>query len=172
MTVGVTLRLGTAADAELLYRMGHRTFLHTFGPPNDPADVQAYMATTYSVPVQCAELADPSVTFLIAAEHETPVGYAKLVQGRSGDGVIGTNPLEVQRFYADVPFIGAGVGSVMMPEVIAHADRGGHDTLWLAVWEHNPKAQRFYERHGFRVVGRQDFQLGRDLQQDLVMERR
>lgn len=172
MTAGVTIRLGTMADADVLYTMGHRTFLHTFGPPNDPADLEAYMAATYAVSIQRAELADPSNTFVIAMQGEVPVGYAKLVQGRSGDGVTATNPLEVQRFYADVPFIGQGIGSVMMPAVIAHADRAGHDALWLAVWEHNPKARRFYERHGFQVVGQQDFWLGQDLQHDLVMARR
>lgn len=172
MTAGVTLRLGTSADAALMYAMGQRTFRHTFGPPNDAADVETYMAATYSVSAQRAELADPNTTFLIAMQGDVPTGYAKLVQGRSGDGVRATNPLEVQRFYTDVPFIGAGIGSVMMPEVIEHADRAGHDALWLAVWEHNPKARRFYERHGFSVVGQQEFWLGRDLQHDLVMARR
>lgn len=172
MTAGVTVRLGTAADAELLYAMGHRTFLHTFGPPNDPVDLAAYMTATYSPALQAAELADPTVTFLIAMRAETPVGYAKLRQGRPGDGVRAANPLEVQRFYADVPFLGRGIGRILMPAIIAHAERAGHDALWLAVWEHNPRARRFYERHRFRVVGRQDFMLGRDRQHDLVMERR
>ncbi|HET9065812.1 MAG TPA: GNAT family N-acetyltransferase [Gemmatimonadales bacterium] len=171
MTAGITVRLGTAADAELLYAMGHRTFLHTFGPPNDPADLAAYMTATYSPAPQAAELADPTVTFLIAMQGEIPVGYAKLRSGRSGDGIRAANPLELQRFYADVPLIGQGVGGILMAAIIAHAERVGHDAIWLAVWEHNPRARRFYERHGFRAVGRQDFLLGRDLQHDLVMER-
>jgi ribosomal protein S18 acetylase RimI-like enzyme len=45
----------------------------------------------------------------------------------------------------------------------------GGRTLWLAVWERNPRAIAFYEKFGFRDVGRQDFRLGSDLQTDRVM---
>ena len=43
------------------------------------------------------------------------------------------------------------------------------DELWLGVWEKNPRAIAFYQKTGLRVVGRQTFQLGRDLQHDFVM---
>ncbi|WP_255964558.1 GNAT family N-acetyltransferase, partial [Staphylococcus aureus] len=31
--------------------------------------------------------------------------------------------------------------------------------IWLGVWEHNPRAQAFYKRHGFKVVGEHHFPL-------------
>jgi ribosomal protein S18 acetylase RimI-like enzyme len=37
------------------------------------------------------------------------------------------------------------------------------------VWEKNPRAIAFYEKKGFRKVGRQTFLLGKDVQHDLVM---
>lgn len=168
---GFALREAGPGDARLLSAMGTRTFLHSFAAPNDPADVAAYMASAYSPELQAAELADAGVTFLIASSGSQPVGYVKLVEGTSAAGVTARNPIQVERFYADVPWIGRGVGGFMMEAVIARAAAGGRDAIWLAVWEHNVRAIAFYERWGFVVVGRQDFLLGSDLQNDLVMVR-
>jgi ribosomal protein S18 acetylase RimI-like enzyme len=45
------------------------------------------------------------------------------------------------------------------------------DVLWLGVWEHNPRAIAFYEKQGFRKVGRHTFMVGSDVQYDDVMAR-
>ena len=52
-----------------------------------------------------------------------------------------------------------------------HAARLRCDRMWLGVWEHNTRAQRFYRRRGFRRVGDQSFVLGSDAQTDHVMVR-
>jgi ribosomal protein S18 acetylase RimI-like enzyme len=43
--------------------------------------------------------------------------------------------------------------------------------IWLDVWERNARAIAFYQKWGFAVVGTQTFQLGSDLQNDLLMQR-
>ena len=43
--------------------------------------------------------------------------------------------------------------------------------FWLGVWERNGRAQAFYRKWNFRTVGEHVFQLGSDLQRDIVMER-
>ncbi len=43
--------------------------------------------------------------------------------------------------------------------------------IWLGVWEHNPRAQAFYKRHGFKVVGEHHFQTGDVTDTDLIMEK-
>jgi ribosomal protein S18 acetylase RimI-like enzyme len=58
-----------------------------------------------------------------------------------------------------------------MRACLAEAEKRGHDSLWLGVWEHNPKAQAFYRKWGFVEVGTQIFQLGNDPQRDLIMQR-
>ena len=58
-----------------------------------------------------------------------------------------------------------------MRAVEAMAQREGHDDVWLAVWEHNARAIRFYEKHGFARVGEQLFRLGADTQTDWLMAR-
>jgi ribosomal protein S18 acetylase RimI-like enzyme len=43
--------------------------------------------------------------------------------------------------------------------------------MWLGVWEYNPRAQRFYEKNGFRMVDKHTFVLGSDPQTDLLMQK-
>jgi len=64
-----------------------------------------------------------------------------------------------------------GVGSALMQVCIDHARKKRHRTLWLGVWDQNPRAIRFYTKWGFRDVGGQTFMLGDDPQQDRVLSR-
>jgi ribosomal protein S18 acetylase RimI-like enzyme len=57
-----------------------------------------------------------------------------------------------------------------MRALLALAAQQGATRVWLGVWEHNPRAIAFYEKFGLRVVGAHDFDLGGDLQRDLVMQ--
>ena len=44
------------------------------------------------------------------------------------------------------------------------------DYLWLAVWEKNEQAIKFYEKHKFKIFGEHDFILGTDIQKDYLMK--
>jgi ribosomal protein S18 acetylase RimI-like enzyme len=58
-----------------------------------------------------------------------------------------------------------------MDRCLDQARQWGCDVIWLAVWEENPRAIRFYEKHGFQKAGVKTFQLGAELQHDFVMAR-
>ena len=47
----------------------------------------------------------------------------------------------------------------------------GAQTLWLGVWERNPRALAFYGKCGFVDVGEHVFLFGTDPQTDRVMAR-
>jgi ribosomal protein S18 acetylase RimI-like enzyme len=58
-----------------------------------------------------------------------------------------------------------------MTAVLEAAVRRGAATLWLGVWERNPRAQAFYRKYGFVDVGAHTFILGSDHQIDRLMAR-
>jgi diamine N-acetyltransferase len=58
-----------------------------------------------------------------------------------------------------------------MQACISEARQLGYQTLWLGVWENNPRAQEFYRKWNFQEVGKHVFQLGDDPQTDLLMQR-
>jgi len=165
-----TIRQATEADATLLSQLATRLFEQTFGPMNDPADMRAYVAHAFSIEAEREALSDTDrVVWIAEDERHTALGYATLRRGSTADGVVATRPAEVQRIYVDQALHGQGVGNTLMRTCVDHAKLWRCDVIWLGVWERNPRAIAFYEKSGFRVVGRQSFRLGSDLQQDLVM---
>jgi diamine N-acetyltransferase len=162
-----TVRTSTIADAEALAELGARTFRETFAKDNTPEDMARYLAEHFGGGLQRAELEDSSVRFLLLLAESAPAGYVKLRAGTSGPR--GKRPLEICRFYVDRKWHGSGAAVTLMEAIHTLASREGHDALWLAVWEHNARAIRFYEKHGFARVGEQPFRLGIDTQTDWVM---
>jgi ribosomal protein S18 acetylase RimI-like enzyme len=167
----VTIRRGTLADAALLSELGARTFSETFAADNTPEDLAAYVATSFNVAQQTSELEDPGSTFLIAEVNGHAAGYAKLHDGEPEKGVEGAKPIELVRLYVSRDWLGRGVGEQLMRACIDEARQAGHETIWLGVWERNARAQAFYRKWNFRAVGEHMFQLGSDLQRDILMER-
>ena len=168
---GLTIRRGTLEDAALLSDLGARTFSETFAADNTPEDLAAYMATSFNVAQQTAELEDPASTFLIAEVDGHAAGYARLHAGEPAKGVEGANPVELVRLYVSRDWLGRGLGEQLMRACIDEARQAGHETIWLGVWERNARAQAFYRKWNFRAVGEHIFPLGSDLQRDIVMER-
>ena len=166
-----TVRRGTLADAALLSELGARTFSETFATDNTPEDLAAYIATSFNVAQQTAELQDPASTFLIAEVDGSPAGYARLHAGKPEKGVESANPVELVRLYVSRDWLGRGIGEQLMRACVDEARKAGHETIWLGVWERNGRAQAFYRKWDFRPIGEHTFRLGADLQRDILMER-
>ncbi len=167
----IRVRRATLEDAELLADFGAKTFRDTFAADNTEADMADYLASAFHPAIQAGQLEDACTTFLLACVDGSTAGYAKLRFGAAPACVGGHRPVEIARFYADSPWIGRGVGSTLMDASLRIAAEEGCDVIWLDVWENNHRALAFYERWGFAIVGNQDFQLGDDLQNDLLMAR-
>ena len=167
----VIIRQGQADDAALLAELGARTFSETFAPDNSPEDMAAYLSTAFSTSQQTSELADRETLFLIAETDRAAVGYAMLRSGTALHNIDGERPIEIVRLYVLQQRLGSGVGAALMQACIDEAKRQGYETLWLGVWEHNPRAQAFYRKWNFREVGTHIFQLGNDPQTDILMQR-
>ena len=167
----LTIRHGTLADADLLSEFGALTFTETFAADNSPENLAAYLATSFNVAQQTVELEDPSSTFLIAEVDGRAAGYAMLHEGEPEKDVKGANPIELVRLYVSRDWLGRGIGEQLMRACIDEARQTGHETIWLGVWERNARAQAFYRKWNFRPVGEHVFELGSDLQRDIVMER-
>ena len=168
---GVTIRRGTVGDAALLSELGARTFSETFAADNTPEDLAAYVAASFNLAQQTAELNDPASTFLIAEVDGHAAGYAKLHDGKPEQGVEGARPVELVRLYVSREWLGRGVGEQLMRACLDRAREAKHETIWLGVWERNARAQAFYRKWNFRVIGDHEFRLGADIQRDILMER-
>lgn len=170
----IPIRPAEASDAAALAVLARRTFSETFAAANDPADLAVFLDATYGTEIQLAELRDPALTYLVA-EHETQlVAFALLRRGASLPCISDPTALELQRFYVRGDSHGTGLAQRLMAaclDTARAAGAAGATTLFLGVWEHNPRAIRFYEKQGFTTVGEHTFRVGSDDQRDLVLAR-
>ena len=166
-----TIRLANLADCQLLADLGARTFAETFAVDNTPEDMSAYLAASFSPEQLAAELNDSLCTFLIADVQGIAAGYAMLRAGEAASGISGEKPIEIVRFYVSREWHGLGIGEGLMRGCIDQVRQRDYQTLWLGVWEHNARARAFYRKWKFQDVGTHVFQLGADLQNDILMQR-
>lgn len=166
------IRRAVAADAPALSAFGRRVFTATFEAENNPADLAAYLDGAYTVAHQQADIADPSIDTLLLEIDGAMAAFAQ-VRESEVPACVGAGPaLELARFYVDHDWHGRGVAARLMTAVEAAAQARGAGALWLGVWERNLRAQAFYARQGFTVVGSHVFLLGSDPQRDLIMEKK
>jgi ribosomal protein S18 acetylase RimI-like enzyme len=169
----IKIRQAVPEDAELLTDLAYTTFWDAFHdhPKNAPHDLEAYMQEAFSVEHIRSELEDAESVFLVAEMNGELAGYAKLIFESTEPDIIAEWPVELSRLYSHQKFLGRGVGQALMDACFARAKETGRDVIWLGVWEYNPRAQRFYEKNGFRLVGKHTFLLGSDPQTDLLMQK-
>jgi ribosomal protein S18 acetylase RimI-like enzyme len=163
------MRRATIDDAQELAAFAARVFMETFGDENSPDDLRDHVESTYGVAQQSEEIRDANTaTWLVEHDDGTLIGYAQLCRKRVPPCVTGANPIEIYRFYVARAAQGTGVAQALMSTAFSQAREWGADVVWLGVWEHNPRAMRFYRKFGFSDVGSIDFFVGPDRQTDRV----
>jgi ribosomal protein S18 acetylase RimI-like enzyme len=165
----VTIRRAVVADAATVAELAERTFADWFGPHNRAEDMEAHRERTYGEALQRRELEDPEWATLLVESDSRAIGYAQLRRSIPPPCVTGERPIEILRFYVDRAFHGQGIAQALMAESINTARALGGETLWLGVWERNPRAIAFYGKCGFRDCGSHPYLVGSDLQTDRVM---
>ena len=167
-----SLREAEPGDAPALAALAARTFRETFASNYAPADLESFLASAYALPKIRAELSDPRYRCFVAEQAGGLVGYALLRDGATELCVTGPYPIELERIYVLQQSIGSGLGQRLLDRSIAEAIRLGKRTIWLGVWEHNPRAQAFYRRNGFEEVGSHLFKVGTTEDRDLIFQKR
>lgn len=167
----IDIRRATDEDATRLAELARRTFIETFAADNAAEDMAMHVAQAFGPAVQLGEIRDSNMITLLIEIGPILVGFAQVRRGPPPACVTGDAPVEILRFYVDRPFHGHGTAQALMRAVEQLARELGHRTLWLGVWELNPRAIAFYSKCGFAAVGHQAFILGTEEQTDRVMAR-
>lgn len=154
------IRSALPADAQELALLGKRLWRETYEGLIPSLDLEHFLAATFGISQQAAELADPTGRTLVLAEGGRLMGYAWLRAKAPEIEVPVDTPLEVARFYVDRTLHGTGAAQALMAAVLAHASMAGHDGVWLQVWDQNLRAIRFYAKAGFIDAGETAFLVG------------
>ncbi len=170
-SVTPAIRRATADDAAALAALAERTFRDTFAAQNSAQNMDHHCRTHYGADIQASEIARADHVTLVVEAAGALIAYAQLRLAAAPACVPGKHPGEIQRFYVDQPWHGQGIAQALMAACLQALTEQGCDTVWLGVWEHNPRAIAFYCRHGFNEVGEHCFALGDDPQRDILLAR-
>ncbi|HLL54973.1 MAG TPA: GNAT family N-acetyltransferase [Myxococcaceae bacterium] len=171
MNPNVTVRRATVQDAARLSELGARTFADAYRGALPQEHIDDYVARRYRPERQSQELSSPEALYLLAEVDGAPAGFALLLAERPGGEAAGRNPVRLDKLYLEQRWTGRGVGDALMRACLDEGRRRGHDVIWLTVWQKNLRAQKFYERWGFRHHGLHPFEFGGEVLMDFALLR-
>ena len=163
-------------DAGLLHDLAARTFGLACPPGTPQSDVDAFVIQNLSESRFADYLDDKQRTVVIADAGGEPAGYAMLVRGPIADPdvravVEAATSVELSKFYVLGDRHGSGVAADLMAATLDAAAQTGALACWLGVNQQNRRAARFYDKHGFAVIGTKRFLVGEHWHDDHIRRR-
>lgn len=155
----------------ILVKLSIKTFTETYGEQNIEKDMEKYISEHFNNEVLSVELIDERNKFFIAYLENEPVGYLKLRVGQEPNELKNEHSLEIERIYVLGKLHGQKIGAQLMNHCITYAYVNNFRTIWLGVWEKNPKAIHFYQQWGFEIFSKHIFRFGNDDQWDWLMKK-
>ena len=156
------IRKAQLADAEVVALLGRITFRETFGYlfVDHASDLRAYLEHTFAVAKIRHSIEQPQNTYWLALIDRLPVAYAKFKFPSPAALLPAASVAQLQKIYVLKEFLGQGIGKPLLESVLEYVSSLKIDNLWLDVLKENSRAIRFYERHGFKVLGDETYTIG------------
>jgi GNAT superfamily N-acetyltransferase len=165
----IAYRDATPADAPALDALFDSVFCDTFAHLYRPEDLATFLAS-FGVADWERQLRDPSFAVRIAEVDGIPAGYVKI-----GPMKLPVEPgctsMLLDQLYVRGEHHGSSIGRELINWAIDEARRRGAQALYLTVFIQNHRARHFYNRYGFEDVGRYDFMVGSQADEDIILRK-
>jgi ribosomal protein S18 acetylase RimI-like enzyme len=165
------IRRGVAGDEKAISFIGRGSFSWAFGHLYPPDVLERYLDVTYSVPKIASSLSESDNVYFVAELENELVGFLKLKQSCHHQMIHRDCQVQVQKVYVLPNFANSGVGTGLMQTVDAELSEIPSVSAWLMVYEENRRAVSFYERFGYRVIGKDTYDFENVRVQFSVMEK-
>lgn len=164
----ITIRRILLNDAIALAEISRQTFYDTFTDTCTEEDMQNFLGEYFNVAQVQMELSNPDDYYYFAEVDGKPVGYLRFMEDyRNWPLIKQWKALELKRLYVVKEYHGKGIAQRLMDFFISFSQQNKYQVVWLGVWEHNIRAQKFYEKYKFINSGHtHDFPIGNTPQTD------
>jgi ribosomal protein S18 acetylase RimI-like enzyme len=168
---GVMIRKPGENDAGRLSKLATEAFCLAYAGDMSQDDINLYVRANFYEERVKKEMNDPEKIIFMILDQEKPAGYSCLGIVDVPPCVSGVSVIQLSQFYLLPAAKGTGAANLLMKKTLDEAITKGYDTVWLSCWERNPRAISFYKRWQFKAVGRQEFVVGNDVQQDIIFQK-
>ncbi|OHF02984.1 acetyltransferase [Colletotrichum orchidophilum] len=166
-----TLRPASLNDTKAISELGAHVFSLTFGHSVEPHELKTFLDEAYSLEAIQKDLSDPNKDTIVAVDPTGDLlGFAMLTRGSSDPCITHLDgTVELQRIYMYPKAQGSGAAKLLADHLENIAREQGFRHIWLGVWEENLRAQKAYEKWGYKECGTHDFAVGSVIQTDNIM---
>jgi ribosomal protein S18 acetylase RimI-like enzyme len=151
-----------------LIRISIKTFNEAFASKNTEESMHGYMKDAFNHQQLEIELNNPDSSFYFAYSENELIGFFKMNYGTAQVESFQEKTVELGRLYVLKEYQNKKFGEQMLQKAIELGKEAEAVYIWLGVWERNPEAIRFYERHEFKHFGQHPFFMGTEEQTDLL----
>jgi ribosomal protein S18 acetylase RimI-like enzyme len=170
------IRRAERADAAALHVLAAATFPLACPPHTTQDAITDFITTTLSEARFAEYLTDPDRELYLAEADGAALGYTMIVFGDPRDpdvvaSVTARPTAELSKCYVLAEQHGAGIAAALVEQSVEAARARNARTMWLGVNQENARANRFYDKQGFVLVGEKRFKVGDRFEHDYVRER-
>ena len=155
----ISILAATSNDALLLSEIGSLSLVESHGHSAPEADIKHYVQTNMSEEAFLQELSNPDHLYHIIFSDGQPAGYSKMMLNTPHENVPEQNVTKLGRIYVLKEFYGRNIGIELFKHIVALSKAHQQAGLWLNVWVENHRAIKFYQKQGFEIVGKYDFEV-------------
>lgn len=171
----VVIRPAVQADAAPLARLGRETFIDTFvdgfGIPYPDADLETYLAGSFSEAALSEKLREPGGAWWVAERDGELLAFANAGPNGLPHPEARPSHAELRRLYVARSAQGLGLGTQLLQIALDWMEANGDGPLWIGVWSGNLKAQKLYEAWGFEKAGEYQFPVGAWRDDEFILRR-
>ncbi len=176
------MRRATVEDAAEAAWLAALTFPLACPPEASRSDIAAHVAHKLTLAHFHGWATSDEHALLVYDDGTRLLGYALLVLGAPGGAAEAgavreasgreTPYVELSKIYVHPDVLGNGIaGELMRSAVDTAAELGPGLPVWLATNALNLRAQAFYRKSGFEVIGKRTLFVGREEHNDVVLLR-
>lgn len=151
----MNIRKATPEDALNIASIAFTVWIDTYATDGTRGDLSRYVFEHFT-PEKFTDLIRQQ-PFLVAENKGHLLGYSKLAPDKE--------LWELETIYILPRFRSQGVGEKLIEASLSESQRG----LWLACWEKNSKAIKFYEKLGFNETGENWFDLEGKMYRNVIL---
>ncbi|WP_431710473.1 GNAT family N-acetyltransferase [Glutamicibacter uratoxydans] len=170
------IRNATVEDACALATLASQTF-HLACPLGTTTDDIQFFLEQHLSKAKFVEYALDNDYMVKVYDNATEIlGYTLLVYQQPETDVVretlqAARPVQLSKCYVHPNHHGSGIAGELLQASLEWGLKRGSDLMWLAVNQRNERAQRFYKKWGFSIVGEKFFQIGQATEKDYILTR-
>ena len=145
------VRIDSSHAAELV-ELWQRTFRQAYSDMHSADNIERCCAANFTVAKALDMLEDNNTVCSFYYRDEEPIGLCNVVHHECPFPLAGKSS-ELKQIYILANAYGSGVGRAMLEDAYELVRSVNREWIWLAVADHNRRAQAFYAKAGFNGLG-------------------